>query len=391
MIYIYSSTIRQPCVFTILIALSATFLIGCNTRSGTPVESSPFDVTVASVLVRSVQTWDEFNGRVHAIPTVELRPRVSGYVNRVAYKEGSEVKPGDLLFVIDPRPYRNALHSAQAQLERARSAAKLAQSKTAHTQALFAAQAMSREEFNGRQTELNQTAAEVRAAEAAVATAKLNFGFTEVRAPIAGRVGRAYLTAGNLAQADQSILTTLVSQDPMYVYFDCDEHSFLRYKEFARKNNRESNVYPVRIGLANEQNFPHHGTVDFFDNQVNPATGTIRARAVVPNADRLLTPGLFARVQLKGDEAPGLLIDAKAILTDQHHKYVYVLGEGNKALRKNITLGRQIDGLYIVQSGLDPTDKIIVTGAQKILREGVIVKPEHVAIETETVSSPPVP
>ena len=391
MIYIYSSTIRQPCVFTILIALSATFLIGCNTRSGTPVESSPFDVTVASVLVRSVQTWDEFNGRVHAIPTVELRPRVSGYVNRVAYKEGSEVKPDDLLFVIDPRPYRNALHSAQAQLERARSAAKLAQSKTAHTQALFAAQAMSREEFNGRQTELNQTAAEVRAAEAAVATAKLNFGFTEVRAPIAGRVGRAYLTAGNLAQADQSILTTLVSQDPMYVYFDCDEHSFLRYKEFARKNNRESNVYPVRIGLANEQNFPHHGTVDFFDNQVNPATGTIRARAVVPNADRLLTPGLFARVQLKGDEAPGLLIDAKAILTDQHHKYVYVLGEGNKALRKNITLGRQIDGLYIVQSGLDPTDKIIVTGAQKILREGVIVKPEHVAIETETVSSPPVP
>lgn len=391
MIYIYSSTIRQPCVFTILIALSATFLIGCNTRSGTPVESSPFDVTVASVLVRSVQTWDEFNGRVHAIPTVELRPRVSGYVNRVAYKEGSEVKPGDLLFVIDPRPYRNALHSAQAQLERARSAAKLAQSKTAHTQALFAAQAMSREEFNGRQTELNQTAAEVRAAEAAVATAKLNLGFTEVRAPIAGRVGRAYLTAGNLAQADQSILTTLVSQDPMYVYFDCDEHSFLRYKEFARKNNRESNVYPVRIGLANEQNFPHHGTVDFFDNQVNPATGTIRARAVVPNADRLLTPGLFARVQLKGDEAPGLLIDAKAILTDQHHKYVYVLGEGNKALRKNITLGRQIDGLYIVQSGLDPTDKIIVTGAQKILREGVIVKPEHVAIETETVSSPPVP
>lgn len=391
MIYIYSSTIRQPCVFTILIALSATFLIGCNTRSGTPVESSPFDVTVASVLVRSVQTWDEFNGRVHAIPTVELRPRVSGYINRVAYKEGSEVKPDDLLFVIDPRPYRNALHSAQAQLERARSAAKLAQSKTAHTQALFAAQAMSREEFNGRQTELNQTAAEVRAAEAAVATAKLNLGFTEVRAPIAGRVGRAYLTAGNLAQADQSILTTLVSQDPMYVYFDIDEHSFLRYKEFARKNNRESNVYPVRIGLANEQNFPHHGTVDFFDNQVNPATGTIRARAVVPNADRLLTPGLFARVQLKGDEAPGLLIDAKAILTDQHHKYVYVLGEGNKALRKNITLGRQIDGLYIVQSGLDPTDKIIVTGAQKILREGVIVKPEHVAIETETVSSPPVP
>lgn len=391
MIYMYSSIIRQPCVFTILIALSVAFLVGCNIESNTPVESSPLDVAVASVLVRSVQTWDEFNGRVHAIPTVELRPRVSGYINRVAYKEGSEVKPDDLLFVIDPRPYRNVLHSAQAQLERARSAAKLAQSKTTHARALFAAQAMSREEFDRRQTELNQTAAEVRAAEAAVATAKLNLGFTEVRAPIAGRVGRAYLTAGNLAQADQSMLTTLVSQDPMYVYFDCDEHSFLRHKEFTRKNNRESNVYPVRIGLANEEGFPHRGIVDFFDNQVDPTTGTIRARAVVPNANRLLTPGLFARVQLQGDELPALLIDAKAILTDQHHKYVYVLGEGNQALRKNITLGRQIDGLYIVQSGLDTTDKVIVTGAQKIFREGMIVSPEHVAMESQAITPLPVP
>ena len=186
----YSSTPRQRCAFTILIALSAIFLIGCNTGSNTPVESPPLDVAVANVLVRSVQTWDEFNGRVHAIPTVELRPRVSGYINRVAYKEDSEVKPGDLLFVIDPRPYRNALHSAQAQLERARSTANLAQIKTEHAQALFETRAMSREDFHGRQTELNQTAAEIRAAEAAVATAKLNLDFTEVRAPIA-EIGRA--------------------------------------------------------------------------------------------------------------------------------------------------------------------------------------------------------
>ena len=358
----YSSTPRQRCAFTILIALSAIFLIGCNTGSNTPVESPPLDVAVANVLVRSVQTWDEFNGRVHAIPTVELRPRVSGYINRVAYKEDSEVKPGDLLFVIDPRPYRNALHSAQAQLERARSTANLAQIKTEHAQALFETRAMSREDFHGRQTELNQTAAEIRAAEAAVATAKLNLDFTEVRAPIAGRVGRAYLTVGNLAQADQSILTTLVSQDPMYVYFDCDEHSFLRYKEFARRNDR--------------------------GNQVNPTTGTIRARAVVSNTDRFLTPGLFARVQLQGDELLALLIDTKAILTDQHHKYIYVLGEGNKALRKNITLGRQIDDLYIVQSGLDKTDMVIVTGAQKIIREGMIVRPEYVAMEAREAISP---
>ncbi|ABB73351.1 membrane fusion protein, multidrug efflux system [Nitrosospira multiformis ATCC 25196] len=377
-------------ITTIFIALSTIFLAACsNTESSTSVEPPPPDVAVADVLSRSVRAWDEFNGRVRAVPTVELRPRVSGYIDRVAYKEGSEVKPGDLLFVIDPRPYRNALQSAQAQLEHARAAANLAQSRTEHAQALFAAQAMSREEFNGRQTELNQTIAEVRAAEAAVATAKLNLNFTEVRAPIAGRVGRAYLTAGNLAQADQSILTTLVSQDPMYVYFDCDEHNFLRYKEFARKNDRESNVYPVRIRLANEEGFSHHGTVDFFDNQLNPATGTIRVRAVVANADRALTPGLHARVQLQGgDVLHALLIDDKAILTDQDRKYVYVLGEGNKALRKNITLGRQVDGLRIVQSGLDTTDKIIVIGAQKIFHDGMTVKPQHVAMETRAAIPP---
>lgn len=382
---------RQPCVFIIFIVLSA-FVVGCNTGSNTPVESPLLDVEVANVLSRSVQVWDEFNGRVRAVPTVELRPRVSGYIDRVAYKEGSEVKPGDLLFVIDPRPYRNALHSAQAQLERARSAAKFAQSRIKHAQMLFETQAISREEFDSRQTKLTQTVAEVSAAKAAVATAKLNLDFTEVRAPIAGRVGRAHLTAGNLAQADQSILTTLVSQEPMYVYFDCDEHSFLRYKKSALKNDRESNVYPVRIRLANEEDFSHHGTVDFFDNQLNPATGTIRVRAVVPNADRLLTPGLHARVQLQGsDELPVLLVDEKAILTDQDRKYVYVLGEGNKAFRKDITLGRQIDGLRIVQSGLDTTDKVIVTGAQKIFHDGMTVEPQHVAMETRAAIPPSMP
>ena len=386
-----SSAMRQSCVFLIFVVFSIC-IAGCNSESGTPVESPPPDVTVASVLSRSVRTWDEFNGRVRAIQTVELRPRVSGYINRIAYKEGSEVKPGDLLFVIDPRPYRDALHRAQAELERARSAANLAQSKTEHAHALFAKQAISREEFNGRKNDLNQTAAEIRAAKAAVATAKLNLDFTEVRAPIAGRVSRAYLTAGNLARADQSMLTTLVSQDPMYVYFDCDEHSFLRYKKFALKNDHENTIYSVRVGLADEEGFPHHGTVDFFDNQLNPATGTIRVRAVVPNPDRLLTPGLHARVQLQGsDELPVLLIDAKAILTDQDRKYVYVLGEGDKAFRRDITLGRQINGLRIVQSGLDTTDKVVVIGAQKIFHDGMIVKPQHVAMETQAIAPLPVP
>lgn len=383
-----SSNVRLLCVFIIFIVLSI-FIAGCNSESGTVVEAPPPDVTVAGVLSRSIQTWDEFNGRVRAVPTVELRPRVSGYINRVAYKEGDEVNPGDLLFIIDPRPYRNALHRAQAQLEHAKAAVNLARSKIEHAQALFAAQAMSREEFNNRKAVLSQTTADVRAAEAAVATAKLNLNFTDVRAPIAGRTGRAHLTVGNLAQADQSILTTLVSQDPMYVYFDCDEHSFLRYKEFARRNDRESNIYSVRIRLANEESFSHHGTVDFFDNQLNSATGTMRVRAVVANADRLLTPGLHARVQLQGSgELDALLIDEKAILTDQDRKYVYVLGEGNKAFRKDIMLGRQIDSLRIVRSGLNAADQVIVAGAQKIFQEGMVVTPQYVDMETQTVVSP---
>ncbi len=367
-------------------------LIGCNSKADTPVEPPLLDVTVASVLSRSVRIWDQFNGRVLAIQTVELRPRVSGYINRIAYKEGSEVKLGDLLFVIDPRPYRDALHKAQAELERSQSAANFAKSKTEHAHALFTERAISREEFNGRQAEWKQMAAEVLAAKAAVATAKLNLDFTEVRAPIAGRVSRAFLTVGNLAQADQSILTTLVSQDPMYVYFDCDEHSFLRYMKSTQKTDRNNDGYSVRIGLANEEGFPYHGRIDFFDNQLNPTTGTIRVRAVVDNADRLLTPGLHARVQLQGsDDLQVILVDAKAILTDQDRKYVYVLEEGNKALRKDVTLGREIDGFRIIQSGLDTTDKVIVIGAHKIFHDGMIVRPQYVAMEAREPTSHPIP
>jgi biotin carboxyl carrier protein len=205
---------------------------------------------------RSVRAWDEFNGRVSAIQEVQLRPRVSGYIDRVAYREGDEVRAGDLLFVIDPRPYHDVLDSAVAQLERARATAALAQTQNQRAQTLIAAKAISREEFDSRQAGLAQTAADVRTAEAAVATAKLNLGFTEVRAPISGRAGRALLTVGNLAQADQSMLTSLVSQDAMYVYFDCDEHSYLRYNEHAGEGTRRKDNMTVRVGLANEDEFP---------------------------------------------------------------------------------------------------------------------------------------
>jgi membrane fusion protein, multidrug efflux system len=228
-----------------------------------------------------------------------------------------------------------------------------------------------------------QSTADVRAAEAAVATATLNLSFTEVRAPVAGRASRALVTVGNLATADQTLLTTVVSQDPMYVYFDADENSYLRYKAQERKSERTGRDNAVYVGLANEDGYPHAGTVNFLDNQVNPTIGTVRARAVLPNADRIFTPGLYARVRfVSGHKADALLIDDKAVLTDQNRKYVYVVDKDGKAQRKDVVLGRMVEGLRVVQSGLAPDDKVIVAGLQKIFYPGMPVAPNEVPMGT---------
>lgn len=365
---------------SVVIALAAA---GCGSQAA-PHEGGappPPEVSVAQVLSKQVRQWDEFTGRVSAVETVELRPRVSGYVDRVAYKEGQEVKKGDLLFVIDQRRYRAELNRAQAELERARAEARLAQTQDKRAQTLVEAKAISREEFETRRAASTGGDAAVRAAEAAVASAQLDLTFTEVRSPINGRAGRAMVTVGNLASADQTLLTTLVSQNPMYVYFEADEQTYLRYNDLARKGERSGDKNPVKVGLAGESGYPHAGTVDFTDNQLDSNTGTIRARAVVPNEDRVLTPGLFARVQLEGSgEFKAMLVDDKAVLTDQDRKYVYVLGGKNEAVRKDVKLGRMIDGLRVVESGLAPTDKVIVHGVQKVFFPGMPVQPKSIAM-----------
>ena len=364
-------------------ALAAAMLAsGCDSRAQSAAGMPPPpEVSVASVELQEVREWDAFSGRVAAVETVELRPRVSGYVQRVAYDEGQEVAKGDLLFVIDQRPYRAALDRAQAGLERARSEALLARTQDARAQQLIEARAISREELESRKAATAQAEAAVRAAEAAVATARLDLAFTEVRSPIAGRAGRALATTGNLAQADATLLTTVVSLDPVHVHFEADEQSFLRYGALARQGDRARSGNPVRVGLSNEKGYPHEGVVDFIDNQVDPGTGTIRARAVVANPDRRFTPGLYARVQLQGNaHVEALLVDDKAVLTDQDRKYVYVLGEGNQAERRDVVLGRGIDGLRVVQSGLEAGDKVIVHGVQKVFFPGMPVSPQEIAM-----------
>ncbi|MBU9452950.1 efflux RND transporter periplasmic adaptor subunit [Burkholderia multivorans] len=366
-----TSPLGAACV--LLLALS-----GCHDGQGSAPSAPLPEVGVATVVPRTVRIADEFNGRVEAVDAVELRPRVSGYLQRIRYKEGDLVAQGAVLFEIDPRPYRIALDRAIAQQQRARAAEHLARVQLQRVQTLIDAHATSQEELDNARAAAEQARADLQAADAAVADAKLNLGFTEVRAPIAGRVGRALATAGNLARADDTLLTTVVSQDPVYVYFDCDEQSYLRYNaQRADPAHRAIGADPVRVGLANETGFPHAGTVDFLDNRLDPQTGTIRARVRLPNADHTFTPGLYARVQLvSGRERSAVLVDDKAVLTDQDRKYVYVIGPGDKALRRDVTIGRDLDGQRIVEKGLNAGDRVVVDGVQRIYYPGAQVKPK---------------
>ncbi|HET9485323.1 MAG TPA: efflux RND transporter periplasmic adaptor subunit [Xanthomonadales bacterium] len=362
----------------ILLALA---LAGCGSEAATPHAPPAPEVSVATVVAKPVREWDDFTGRVVAVETVELRARVSGYVERVVFEEGQEVAKGDVLFTIDESRYRADYDKALADLERARSEAQLARTQDARAESLVAARAISREEFETRQAATARANAGVRAAEAAVARARLDLEYTQVRSPITGRAGRALVTVGNLAQADVTLLTTLVSLDPVHVYFEGDEQAYLRLAKEARGGDSPAGSGIVRVGLADEEGHPHLGRVDFVDNQVDPRTGTIRARAVLPNHDRAFTPGLFARVQLeRATETDALLIDDKAVLTDQDRKYVYVLGDGNAAVRRDVVLGASVDGLRVVTSGLQAQDRVIVSGVQKVFFPGMTVAPQSVAM-----------
>jgi multidrug efflux system membrane fusion protein len=359
---------------------------GCRGEAASEPMPPPPEVSVATVLVKEVRPWDEFTGHIEAVETVELRPRVSGYIDRVNYVEGGEVTKGDVLFVIDQRTYRAELARAEAELARATTQAELARSEVVRAKRLADARAISTEELDQRNSALAQAESNIHVAQSAVDVAKLDLEFTEVRAPISGRAGRALVTSGNLVstQPNATLLTTIVSLDPVYVYFEGDERSYLRYNAMSRSGERASSRdvrNPVRVGLAGDAGYPHDGEMDFMDNQVNPDTGTIRARAVLPNPDRMFTPGLFARVQLAGSNTfRAMLIDDKAVLTDQDRKYVYIVGEDGSAQRRDVQLGRMIDGLRVIASGLEPEDRVIVHGVQKIFMPGMPVDAQVIAM-----------
>ena len=364
---------------------------GCSKEMAAP---PPPETMVAQVISRRITDWDEFTGRFQAVESVEVRPRASGYIDQVLFREGQLVKKDDVLFVIDRRPYQADYDRARAGLALANSQYELAKLEAERVQKLKDSGAVSREELDQRVSLLNQQEAGVTAAKAALDSAGLMLSFTKVTAPIDGRVSRAEVTRGNLVTGGNTggtLLTTIVSLDPIYVYFEGDENAYLRYTALARQGERSSSRdvrNPVRVGLSDEQGFPHEGRMDFVDNQLNVTTGTIRGRAVLDNREGRFTPGLFARIQLLGtSEHDAILIEERAIGTDQSQNFVLVVGKDNKLEYRAVELGRSTDGLRIVRKGLKPDEVIVTAGLQRV-RPGMQITPKLAPMGANSIPSP---
>ncbi len=386
-----SALVKSAIVVPVL-ALSALLLAGCARNEAATAAAAPAapQVSVAQVLSRSVTEFDEFTGRFVAVERVEVRPRVSGYIASVALTPGREVKKGDVLFTIDPRPYEAELKRAKAELARARTQLALARSESERATRLLEQHAISREEFDSRASGSEQADANVDVASAAVDTAALNLSFTRVESPINGLVSREEVTSGNLVASGQTLLTTVVSVDKIYVEFEGDEQVYLKYAALTRAgelaNARESHR-PIWIGLADEQGTPHEGQMVFVDNALDAQTGTIRARALLDNKERRFTPGLFARVKLVGSgKYDAMLINDSAIGTDQNVRYVFAVNADNKVEYRAIKLGPVVDGLRVVREGLKPGESIVVNGLQRV-RPGAVVAPQRVAMGVKTSSA----
>lgn len=384
--------IPKPARNALLLTAGALLLCATGCRKVPPPEQAPLAVNVVTVSVKDVTEWDEFTGRIEAVESVDIHARVGGYLQSVNFQAGALVNAGDLLFVIDPRPYQADFDRAQAEVDRAESQVKLAEIDHKRAQDLRQKSTISAEEFDQKAAALRQAEASARSAAAAKQAAALNLEFTQIRSPIAGRVSNERVTAGNLIMpggGDDTVLTTVVSVDPLYVYVDTDENTVLRYiklrEEGKRKTAREERL-PAFMQLANETGFPHEGYIDFVDNRLDPNTGTLRARGVFKNWNPLISPGFFVRMRVRGAEAyKAALIDDKVISSQQGVKYVFVVKPDNTIERRNIETGPMFEGLRIVRSGLEAGERVVSTRLQ-MLQPGMTVVP--VAAETAPTPAP---
>lgn len=364
----------------------ALVLLQSVSASTVQAQSEPpaIPVTAAAPILKRITQWDEYSGRFAAMEMVEVRPRVSGFIDKIHFKDGQVVKTGDSLFTIDPRPFEIAVESANAEVARTKAQMQLAENEVERAEPLARSRTITERDFDQRKANLNVARAQVQASDASLASAKLNLEWTQVKAPIAGRISDRKVDVGNLVNSGQAgmatLLTTIVRIDPIYFTFDVSESDYLRYARMFLTGGRESSreaANPVRIRLADETIWTRTGKMDFVDNQLNPRSGTLRGRALVDNKDELLTPGVFGRLQLYGGDVDALLIPDSAILSDQARKIVYTVGPDNVVKPTPVTLGPIVEGLRVVREGLQPADRIIIDGlANPMVRPGVKVAPQ---------------
>ena len=370
---------RRRFVLAALVLAVVLFPAEPRAQGGPPMPS----VTVAAPLAKKVTRWDEYTGRFEAIESVEIRPRVSGYIDSVSFTDGQMVKKGDLLFTIDPRPYQIAVDSARADVTKSRAQVVFTTADYERGVQLVDSRTVPVKDLEQRRANLDTARAQAISADAALRNAELNLEWTQVRAPIDGRISDHRVSVGNLVSGGQTgttLLTTIVSTDPIHFVFDASEADYLRYSRLAAAGQRPSSRdvgNTVQVRLADEQGWPHEGHMNFVDNQLNAHSGTIRGRAVFDNKDLFLTPGTFGRLRLSGGTFDGLLIPDAAVVSDQAHKIVMTVGDDNKVVPKPVTLGPIYEGLRVVQSGLAVTDRVIIAGlANPFVRPGSVVAPQ---------------
>jgi membrane fusion protein, multidrug efflux system len=375
-----------PSPFTTAITAALIGLAGCSKEgagaASAPTATPPATVTVAAPESREYIPTETLTGRIDAVDSVEIRARVSGFLAEVRFQAGQTVRKGDVLFVIDPRPFQAALQRAEADLESAKTRAAQADRDAARAEQMLKTKAISVEEADQRRTRLSEAKASVAVAEAALVTARLNVEYAEIRSPIDGRVSRALVTPGNNVSGVDgatTLLTTVVSVDPVYVYADLDESVLLRLNRFRREGVLPVDAkgrIEVGVGLADETGYPHMGTVESLDNRLDPSTGSLVLRAVLANPDQRFVPGLFARVSLpSGPKTAALFVPDDVLGTEQSRKFLYTVSASNTVEKKFVTTGPLSGGKRLVASGLTPTDRVVVNGQLRIQFPGQPVAP----------------